>query len=424
MSSIDCGRFIAELRKEKRITQTELADLLKVSNSAISRWETGEGFPDISIFPRLAEILNVTVDELLKGQRIEKEKKNSPKKTNRRFKNASFGSLVILISAFFIFVAITYSTYRVWYGVIAFIILSTISIIWFIFSRNEMMDECDYTDDDKHQIYNRTLIFYSSLITLFAMLIPQMVATTESNVVTTVMSLDYYLFWLIVIGFSGILITIVINIIHNKNLHINLHQLPMFNSFTVQDSIVGLTILIYTILVLVFNGFYLFFAPGTPMVIFAAISIHLFFSKKDTKKIFLIRIATLIIMSLMALLIAIGSPYSSTSNFPVLSFIAVYIAPIIIIVTIGVILIFSVIGIIKKSKYKEYDKLYRLHRHFIMLFFSMIFTTVIFNSITLMLPFSLPWIGIIISLLFNVLLFLVIEHYIEKRIENNQNKMA
>src|SRR3989339_338339 len=136
MSSIDCGKFIAELRKDKRITQTELADLLKVSNSAISRWETGEGFPDISIFPRLAEILNVSVDELLKGHRIEKEQKMSLRKTNRRFKNASIGSIVILVSAFLMFVAITYSTYRVWYGVIAFIVLSTIAIIWFIFSRN------------------------------------------------------------------------------------------------------------------------------------------------------------------------------------------------------------------------------------------------------------------------------------------------
>jgi len=122
MSSIDCGKFIAELRKNKRITQTELADLLKVSNSAISRWETGEGYPDISIFPRLAEILNVTVDELLKGKRESKDSNRKIDGINIRFKNASIGSLVLLVSAYLLFIAFTYSTYRVWYGVIGFIV--------------------------------------------------------------------------------------------------------------------------------------------------------------------------------------------------------------------------------------------------------------------------------------------------------------
>jgi transcriptional regulator with XRE-family HTH domain len=233
MSSMDCGKFIAELRKDKRITQTELADLLKVSNSAISRWETGEGFPDISIFPRLAEILNVSVDELLKGHRIEKEQKMSLRKTNRKFKNASIGSIVILISAFLMFVAIAYSTYRVWYGVISFIVLSTIAIIWFILSRNEMIDECDYTDDDKHQIYKRTIIFYSFLIILFTMLIPQMVATTQSNIVTTVMSLDYYSFWLLLIGFLGLSMTMIFNLLHNNQIHILSLKIPKF--FGVQN---------------------------------------------------------------------------------------------------------------------------------------------------------------------------------------------
>ena len=96
----------------------------------VSRWETGEGYPDISIFPKLAEVLNVTVDELLKGEKIPQEEKRTTKISNRKFNNAFIGSIVILIAAFLIFVAITYASYRVWYGVIGFVVFSTASILW------------------------------------------------------------------------------------------------------------------------------------------------------------------------------------------------------------------------------------------------------------------------------------------------------
>ncbi len=62
---IKVGERIASLRKLNGITQTELAEMLSISNSAISKWETGLGYPDINFLPKLASVFNVTVDFLL-----------------------------------------------------------------------------------------------------------------------------------------------------------------------------------------------------------------------------------------------------------------------------------------------------------------------------------------------------------------------
>ncbi len=70
MNSIRCGKFIAELRKDKKWTQTELAQAVGVTDKAVSRWETGKGYPDVSILKPLADMLGVTVNELLNGERI------------------------------------------------------------------------------------------------------------------------------------------------------------------------------------------------------------------------------------------------------------------------------------------------------------------------------------------------------------------
>ena len=105
--------MVAQQRKEKGLTQKQLADTLKVSNKTISKWETGEGFPDITILPALAEALSITVDELLGGGPI-KNRENSEgnaieraeylaSKTILRFKNAC-----VLSFAFSIFGVMAY----------------------------------------------------------------------------------------------------------------------------------------------------------------------------------------------------------------------------------------------------------------------------------------------------------------------------
>lgn len=63
------AKRIIELRKKKGYTQQQLADILQVTNKAVSRWETGEGFPDITLIKPLSDALGVTCDELLNDQK-------------------------------------------------------------------------------------------------------------------------------------------------------------------------------------------------------------------------------------------------------------------------------------------------------------------------------------------------------------------
>ena len=62
------GRRIAQLRKEKGLTQDELSQMMEVSAQAVSKWENDQTCPDIASLPKLAKILGVTVDELLSGK--------------------------------------------------------------------------------------------------------------------------------------------------------------------------------------------------------------------------------------------------------------------------------------------------------------------------------------------------------------------
>ncbi len=67
MNPQDTGNLIAKLRKEKNLTQKDLAEKLSVTPKAISRWETGRGYPDIEILPDLSKVLNVSINDLLGG---------------------------------------------------------------------------------------------------------------------------------------------------------------------------------------------------------------------------------------------------------------------------------------------------------------------------------------------------------------------
>lgn len=71
MDSKKIGKLIAKRRKEKGMTQGELAERLSVSNKTISKWETGAGLPDISILVDLASVLDISVDDLLRGKENE-----------------------------------------------------------------------------------------------------------------------------------------------------------------------------------------------------------------------------------------------------------------------------------------------------------------------------------------------------------------
>lgn len=73
MNQIEIGKFIAECRKEKELTQLQLAEKLNITNRAVSKWETGKSMPDVSIMLELCNVLGVSVNELLSGERIDEE---------------------------------------------------------------------------------------------------------------------------------------------------------------------------------------------------------------------------------------------------------------------------------------------------------------------------------------------------------------
>jgi len=74
MNQEKIGKFILELRKEKNMTQQELAEKLFITDRAISKWENGRGMPDLSLFKPLCKELGITINELISGERIDKKK--------------------------------------------------------------------------------------------------------------------------------------------------------------------------------------------------------------------------------------------------------------------------------------------------------------------------------------------------------------
>jgi len=70
MDQVKIGKFIAECRKQNNLTQMQLAEKLNITDRAVSKWETGKAMPDSSIMLQLCEILKISVNDLLCGERI------------------------------------------------------------------------------------------------------------------------------------------------------------------------------------------------------------------------------------------------------------------------------------------------------------------------------------------------------------------
>ena len=73
MDTNKTGAYLAMLRKAKGLTQEAAAEILGVSNKTVSKWETGGGFPEISVLPALAELYGVTADDILAGRTLRQE---------------------------------------------------------------------------------------------------------------------------------------------------------------------------------------------------------------------------------------------------------------------------------------------------------------------------------------------------------------
>ena len=111
MNQDKIGKFIAKKRKEKNLTQIQFAEKLGVSDRSVSNWENGKNMPDMSLFPIISKELNITINDLMSGEIVEKKEyqqkfeeniiytiDNRVKKENKLLKIV----LLILFAIFFI----------------------------------------------------------------------------------------------------------------------------------------------------------------------------------------------------------------------------------------------------------------------------------------------------------------------------------
>lgn len=114
MNQKKIGEFIANCRKEKKLTQSELAEKLGVTEKSVSNWENGRNMPDISLFKELCKILGITINELMSGERLKNAEENldenmiklSELANLKSMRNGIFGMLIFFI------ILVLISTYK------------------------------------------------------------------------------------------------------------------------------------------------------------------------------------------------------------------------------------------------------------------------------------------------------------------------
>lgn len=155
MASKSMGQFIQALRKANGLTQQNVADKLGVSNKAVSRWERDECAPDISVIPALAEMLGVTCDELLKGERIfkdvtedvvkseprvEKQLKVIVNQTISRFKTFIWISMALSFVGLITMFGVSYGFYRRVVGFGIELVLVVVAVIFAVIAVSRIKD--------------------------------------------------------------------------------------------------------------------------------------------------------------------------------------------------------------------------------------------------------------------------------------------
>lgn len=116
MNQEKIGSFISECRKKKNLTQEQLASIIGVSNRTISKWENGNNMPDYAILPLLCETLDITINELLSGEKLKQENYQKKLEENiilnmaelkKRTKKTFFFIVKLIIFFILIFIVLT-----------------------------------------------------------------------------------------------------------------------------------------------------------------------------------------------------------------------------------------------------------------------------------------------------------------------------
>ncbi len=219
MEKKSIGQFIAALRKANGMTQQDIADRLNVSNKAVSRWERDECAPDISLIPALAEILGVTCDELLKGERIlntdtsERAERKEPKvdrqvkalvsRTLSSFKTLTWIALAISVVGLILMFGISYGFYRPVIGFAVMLLFEAVSLVLTILAVTKTKDAkrdneiFDMADEAQLSHFNSTLgnlSFWSffAILTSVVVSIP-FILFTDDYYVNSVLPMGTYI---------------------------------------------------------------------------------------------------------------------------------------------------------------------------------------------------------------------------------------
>ena len=120
MNSVEIGKFLSELRKQKGLKQKEVAEAIQVSDKAVSRWETGRGVPDVESLQNLSDFYETTINEILAGKHFKETeiKEETDKNVKELVKKSTVlkkhivslvcGMVVLLLSIIYLIALITY----------------------------------------------------------------------------------------------------------------------------------------------------------------------------------------------------------------------------------------------------------------------------------------------------------------------------
>lgn len=216
------GSFMSALRKANGLTQQQVADILNVSNKTVSKWECDDGYPEITLLPAIAELYSVTVDELLRGEKVVGDEPTANTKSEKQaeslFKIASdkcFTLSVVSVVVCFIAMLILVPLW-LWsaiFGIIfAILLVGAAIIIEFVAFMNfrPVLEESDGIISENLMIRTKiklrrflVSVFSLSAFVLVASLVPILVGLWEDGIVAFSSGIVLVAAWCFMYSFVG-----------------------------------------------------------------------------------------------------------------------------------------------------------------------------------------------------------------------------
>lgn len=150
------GERIAQLRKNKNMTQEDLAEELSVSRQTISSWENDGSLPSTDQFVKLAKCFDVSLDYLI----LNKEEEKNNKDENKEMKFHILNMVIFFIIGFMplLNIIISYATYRAWIGLLVYVIFVGISILGFFLNSYHFKYSSSYTDSNRLRLGKDSIV--------------------------------------------------------------------------------------------------------------------------------------------------------------------------------------------------------------------------------------------------------------------------